>query len=561
MARPHWRLPSISDAGLARWWADRMGERYLVTELDGATYVYDGVRFVRQHTGKAFSRAASEFVQIASHMADASMGPHITTTEVPDTRKGAAEGATRQVEEEHWPSEALFAYEMGSRHRYLAGFMQADERLSVPASALDANGELLVFDDCTYDHRTGELRANDPADRVTVAMGCAYQPDSRHELWESVLDSWGGRDAELTRYMQLVLGESMLRRLPSDYKLRMVIGEPDSAKSFAFSTLMECFPGLVGLLPKVVLSGDIADNSTQFGMADLSGRGLLFCEEMEDSNRLHVNTVKELHSGSSIKARRPGGEWYEARPTASMWALLNNAPTLVGKVDDSVSKRIEMIPMLYRYTMHPTQPHHRQMDPTIRQRMRANIDQVRPAAAAWLVEGLRRLRDEYDDNLYGKNAAPAEVVKATTAYLEGSDSFSTFIHASLQAGTWNAADPDGARFEATTEDLWEAYLAWRVREYGQADRGRAAQRTLLDRLRSHPLFQAHGIEDRRVRPQGGAQVRRWTGVRVAVPGYTGTGYGWDAEADTDGELLTPTPQQVREHVTRVERRRKADQDY
>lgn len=53
-----------------------------------------------------------------------------------------------------------------------------------------------------------------------------------------------------------------------------------------------------------------------------------------------------------------------------------------------------------------------------------------------------------------------------------------------------------------------------------------------------PLFTAQGVEVKRVTPANGKQRRAWVGIRRAVPGFTGTGYGW-GRGEEEGELLTP----------------------
>lgn len=523
--RDVWSMTSVSPLRMAKWWASTMGTNYMLTEDGNLLYRYNGTVWQREDTSKGLIRAANDFLKIAGALADCALGP--TETESQETVRGSDGkpqldefGNEKTVTLTHtaWPSEFLGAYEEGSKHRYLVSFMKAEPSLSVPDNNLNKRGDILVCQNGTYDHSTGEFRENRPEDLTTMHAECEYDQNARHEVWEAVLESWGGRGSELERYMNLIMAESLLRRLPTDYKLKIIKGRRHAAKSFGIIVMKKCFPHLVKKLPKQILSGDINANSTQFAIAKLSDGALFYAEETERDHAIIANTIKELHSKSDADARRPGQEFYEATAAWAMFLLVNNEPTIVGKIDESVAQRFQLINLPYQYVDNPTETWHRKQDRTIEQRVDRELDAIRAAAFAWVIEGLRRLRDEYGDNLDGDVATPQFIKDDTAKYLSGSDWVARFVEDRLEFGQWKRDDPDNKRFQMTASDIMHQYRVWRKEEYGDNDKGSISRRTVLDRLEDHPLLVKEGVvPNARPRQRDKTQPTVWTGLRPKYP--------------------------------------------
>lgn len=544
--RAAWTMDGSSPLRVSEWWSRTLANRYAITELDSLLYEHNGISFVKSDKSKGMIRAATKFLKVAGALTNAASGPiesEYTEPVLDEDGKPVKDelGVAKVVSKvsQSWPSEHLTQYEDGAKHGHLVRFMTAEPAVSIPDALLDDRGDVLVFENGTYDHSTGAFRENAPEDYQTKWMRCSYSPDATHPVWEQCLDIWGGRGSELERYVQLVIAESFLRRLPSDKKLRFIQGPSDAAKSFMFATLGLCFEDFTSKFPKLLLAGDIAQNSTQFAYAKLGHAALTYCEELDDGSAMHLTTIKDLYSGSKIDARSPGGHWLELKPTWSVWVLVNELPNLIGTIDGSISKRIEVIPAPHRYgTAEEVRrgTHTHIMDQTIESRRNAQIDGIRPAAAAWIVEGLRRLRDEYNDNLYKRDAAPAVVVDATKVYLEGGDQVGRFIQECLQPGKWINSDSDDMRFEATLQDIYERYAEWRKETYSDGARGEMSATTLGNRLEGHLLFADRGITRKQLTPSGQdasgekkKQRRAFSGVRIAMNG----GCGWDGQPVKD----------------------------
>jgi len=167
-------------------------------------------------------------------------------------------------------------------------------------------------------------------------------------------------------------------------------------------------------------------------VARLKGARFVTASESEENRRLAEAKVKALTGGDMITARFMRAEWFEFKPTFTLWLWTNHKP-IIGGQDDGIWRRIRLIPF------DATIPEAKR-DGHLLEKLRAEL----PAVLAWAVEGCLEYQERGLD-------APAGVTDATDTYQRESDVFGEFLEERCQVKSG---------LFATSEGLYTAYREW-----------------------------------------------------------------------------------------------------
>lgn len=424
--------------------------------------IWDGTRWVRDHTGEIERRAKHTVEAI---LVEAFLEPD-------DTRRKAR---------------MRFAFESQRRQRIdaMVALARTEPGVPVQPADLDPDPWLLNVLNGTLDLRTGELRPHERTDLMTKIAPVVYDPDARHPVWEQFLYDVTGGNEDLAAFLQRAVGYSLTGSCAEEV-LFFVHGPAAAGKS----TFIDAIEATLGdyskradfetFLARTSVGGPRPD------IARLAGTRFVNSVEVDDGAKLAEGLVKTLTGGDMITSRFLFGDEFEYRPQFKLWLAANHAPR-VGHGDQALWRRILRIP--FDQVVPPAQ-----RDPQVKAVLRDPAD-AGPAILAWAVQGCVEWQR-------GGLAVPDVITTATAEYRSDMDPLRDFLAEYCELGT-----TPGHWVTATL--LRKEYEAW-ADEVGL--RKRLHPNAFAEELRTH------GCDSlRRRNPGGGRTERTWLGIRLLTP--------------------------------------------
>jgi putative DNA primase/helicase len=441
--------PAVRDLGHAEVLAMLFENRLRWCADWGRWLRWDGTRWA-EATHEEVAREAAE--ELRRHYAD-----QIATT----SDKAKITDLTRCVLEA-----CTFARVQGA-----LSFLKGWPGVVTRAAELDADPWLLNVQNGTVDLRTGTLRPHDPADLITKRAEVTF-PTADIGAWqqhvEMVLPNPNVR-REVQRSLGLALvGEHLEERLD------IWFGTGANGKSTTISALLAILGDYaIRAAPDLLVQSRYERHPTE--LADLQGRRLVFSVEVADGKRLAEALVKDLTGGDRLKARFMRQDFFEFKPTHSLFLACNAKPVITGQ-DMGIWRRLRLIP--WEVTIPPDQ-----------QRPQADVlaDLIvdGPAILRWLLEGLADWQRDH------KWTAP-EVQAATQQYRAEQDILGHFLAERCEIAP---------RFKVGVGELYEAYL-----EHCEAVGEEAVRKTTFGKL-----MRQRGFEQLR---DDHERTRKWVGLRL-----------------------------------------------
>lgn len=293
---------------------------------------------------------------------------------------------------------------------------------------LDPDPYLLNVANGTLDLRTGEMRAHDPADRITKVTRAAYDPEATGETWARFLYT-SLPDPDVRGFLQRYVGVALAGRV-LEHVLAILTGTGRNGKSV--------FNGAIGHA-----LGDYAstaepdlfmhrDGGHPTGEMDLLGVRWVVVSESDKGRRLAEATVKRLTGGDTIRARRMRQDFVEFEPSHAVALVTNHLPKVSGD-DPALWARLRVVPF---DVVIPKADR----DPRLGEKLQLEAD----AVLKWAIDGWHAYRA---DGL----AEPAAVVQATADYQTQSDAVARFV---------NERCMTGPAFNVRFADLFDAFGRW-----------------------------------------------------------------------------------------------------
>ena len=235
----------------------------------------------------------------------------------------------------------------------------------------DANPNLLGLPGGrVVDLTTGERRLQTPDDFITMATGC---DDGREisEPWRSFIGEACGGDSEMAAALQVAAGASAFGH-NRDHLVHVVVGDGGTGKSTFAETIRAALGSYAGTLPASVLNAKTEQHPT--GIAGLIGKRFGIAQEVAGGT-FRSETLKAISGGDIVAARFMRADFFEFRPSATVW-ILTNEPPGVRMVDNALKRRLRIWP----FEAKPATP-----DPTLPGRLRS--PDVLPGVLRWIAEG------------------------------------------------------------------------------------------------------------------------------------------------------------------------------
>jgi len=279
------------------------------------------------------------------------------------------------------------------------------------------------------DLKTGEIGPHSREAMCSKVTGVGFEPGARSEFWEQCLDTWLP-DPGVRSFVKRAVGYSLIGDIFEEILL-IAWGSGGNGKSKFFETVRMALGDYATHTPAETLvsnrSGGIPND-----VARLKGARFVTASESEENRRLAEAKIKALTGGDMIAARFMKAEWFEFKPTFTLWLWTNHKPIISGQ-DDGIWRRIRLIPFDAKIPEAKRDGH-------LLEKLRGEL----PAVLAWAVEGCLEYQDRGLD-------PPSGVKDATDTYQRESDVFGEFLEERclVKPGLF-----------ATSEGLYAAYRDW-----------------------------------------------------------------------------------------------------
>jgi putative DNA primase/helicase len=328
---------------------------------------------------------------------------------------------------------------------------ETDPTLTIRHSELDTDPWLLNCANGTIDLRTGQLHPHDRTQLLSKLVPIAYDPAAACPMWTAFLDRIMGGRAELVAFLQRAVGYTLTGQV-GEQVLFFLHGGGSNGKSTLLRVLLDVLGdyGEAGA-PDLLLAKHGEAHPTE--LADLVGKRLVVCQEVDAGRAFAEATVKQLTGGDIIKARRMHENFWQFAPTHKLFIAANHKPTVKGS-DHAIWRRIRLIP--FTVTIKDEEK-----DPELPQKLAQEL----PGILRWAVEGCLAWQRE-------GLRPPAEVLGATDEYREEQDLFGAFLADVCEVGP---------ELRVSVKELYTAYERWCIRNGEQAMTGRRVGDRMTDR--------------------------------------------------------------------------------
>lgn len=287
----------------------------------------------------------------------------------------------------------------------------------------DADKSLVIFDDCTFNYRTGERRGHLPENYRTTKLPFRYDADAKSDCWNDFLSSTVTPEA--ADFLQEFAGYSIT--MSTRYETAIwLYGPPGGGKS----TFIAGLEAMLGSQCGVLGLSDI--ETSNFGLTNLPGKTLVISTEQPAHFIKSAHVVNALISGERINVDRKYRDPLTFTSHCKILWAMNELP----RVDDKgagIFRRVKLV--------HFPAIDKDKIDPGIKD----EIQRSGMAILNWALVGLKRLGQR------GRFAVPASIEAATEHYRMANDIMQTFLDERCLVD-------EAFRIQAKT--LYEAYSEW-----------------------------------------------------------------------------------------------------
>lgn len=238
---------------------------------------------------------------------------------------------------------------------------------------LDANPWLLNVENGTVDLKTGALRPHAPEDLLTRTTWAEYDPEAESDRWDDFLGTITDGSEQLARYLQRAIG-CALSGAENEKALFILHGAGDTGKTTFLRVIMEVL-GEYAIQAERNLLLQRSHEPHPTGIADLFGRRLAVCTEVNKSQKFDAALVKQLTGGDRLRARRMRQDFFEFEPTHTLFLACNDVPGF-DPTDGALWRRLKIIPFDRRIPIDEQDPH-----------LVEKLLEDREAILAWAVQG------------------------------------------------------------------------------------------------------------------------------------------------------------------------------
>lgn len=361
------------------------------------------------------------------------------------------------------------------RLRAMVDLARSEPALVVAPAALDADPWLLNVENGIINLKSGDLGPHDPAALCTKLAPVVYASDATCPRFTKALNMIFAGRGPLIEFMRRCLGYALVGVAPEQVII-VLHGLGANGKTTLLKIIHTILgPYAVSTPPESLLVKREAGIPND--LARLAGARMVSAVEVDGGRRLAENLVKTVTGGDPIVARFLNREFFEFRPTFTLFLSVNRKPRITGR-DHAIWRRVRLVP----FTV--TIPEGEQ-DRTLAEQLVADEG---PGILRWLVQGCLAWQRE-------GLGLPEDVRVATAAYRSEQDTLAGFLadRCILAPGCHVGGSA-----------LYAGYAAWA---------GTGGEHILSRSEFREALLHRDGIVEHRTKT-----VRGWHGLRLREPG-------------------------------------------
>lgn len=321
------RKPSdYSDAGNAEAFAAMYKGQMLYCDALG-WLVWDGKRW--EANAHAATKKALCFTETMLQDARADYREHVVIDEVTGSR----------TIDEKYVKYTKHAAKSRSGHAIKNILELSRAYLNIKAAELDPNPFYLNTAAGIADLRTGRILPHDSTSLCT--RYAPYCPsDDGAEIWQDFLTLITQGDEEVQGYLQQLAGMCAIGEIYHE-GIVLAVGGGRNGKSTFFNTLSIVLGDYAGGIDSTVLTTERQNRGA--ALATLRGRRLVTCGELEEGQRLSVQTLKRLASTDPLTIEEKFKQPETVKPSHHICLFSNFLPR-VGSTDGGTWRRLTVIP-------------------------------------------------------------------------------------------------------------------------------------------------------------------------------------------------------------------------
>lgn len=340
---------------------------------------------------------------------------------------------------------------------------KSEPELVISHDELDTVPFLLNCKNGTLDLRTGQLRGHDPKDLITKLCPIEYDPSAPCPRWERFVSEVMEDKVELIEFLQRYAGY-VLSGDVTEQILLICWGAGANGKSTFFETLLEMLgPDYATAGAEGLLTAKKRD-SHPTEIADLFGRRLVVCAEIDAGREMSEARCKQLSGNDTLKARHCKEDFWSFVPTHKTVLYSNYLPKVKG-VDHGIWRRLVLLPWQQKF-WNPDKGESGEekykRDISLRDKLRQEL----PGILSWCVRGFQQWQ--------AQGLCPPDSVRAATAQFKiDSDELKDFFA--------DCCDLGDARFWVRLKFLYKEYQDWCSRSGFNPDTQKTFSQKLAER--------------------------------------------------------------------------------
>jgi P4 family phage/plasmid primase-like protien len=221
---------------------------------------------------------------------------------------------------------------------------------------LDANPDLIGFENGVYDLKTGDFRDGRPEDCVSLSTGTEYIAfDEDDDLIVAIYNfmSQVFPDEEVRDYVFTLLSSFIEGRNPNE-KFHIWTGVGGNGKSKLLELFELAFGKYTAKIPVTLLTQKTrsSSNAANPEIARLRGIRTVSTQEPEENERFNIGVMKDWTGGDRITCRALYGEQFDFKPQFKMVFCCNHLPSLPPD-DEGTWRRISVVEFKSRFIDRP----------------------------------------------------------------------------------------------------------------------------------------------------------------------------------------------------------------
>jgi P4 family phage/plasmid primase-like protien len=288
---------------------------------------------------------------------------------------------------------------------------------------VDANKDLIAFNNGILDLTTMEFRDGKPEDYISFSTEIDYDADKSYYEYDSwpAIDRFIKQvlpDIEVRDYFMKHLATCLFGGNPAQ-KFHILTGSGSNGKSMIMNLLSKALGDYACTVPiSLFTQKRKGSGSAAPEVIRLKGRRFVTMQEPDEAIALNTGLMKEITSGEKMYARDLFKSGTEFEVLAKFHLACNDKPK-INTTDGGTWRRLMVINFISKFVVNPTAPNEFPLDESIQ-----NLVNSKEWATTFLNYMVTILKEEKG---LRKLVAPAKVMEYTSEYRNENDGIARFM--------------------------------------------------------------------------------------------------------------------------------------